>query len=203
MTTAVETKVCTRCNTAKAADEFARNQRRDDGLSVWCRPCHSDNSRTYRQNTRLCLQCGKRMGVHAFPANPGRDDGLGTWCTPCHTREARRTRNAIALKRQRQAEEATAARAKQPETLHTSWRNKAGCRGKDTTLWFPIGNTGPALLQIHQAKQVCQRQCPVMEACLQYALTSGQEHGVFGGMSEDERKALKRKAARNRSKASA
>jgi len=66
-------------------------------------------------------------------------------------------------------------------------------------LFFPIGNTGPALLQIEEAKAVCRR-CPVMDQCLQWALESGQDSGVWGGLSEDERRAMKRRAARNRAR---
>ncbi len=75
------------------------------------------------------------------------------------------------------------------------WRNYAACRDVDPELFFPIGNTGPALLQIDEAKQVCGR-CKVVEACLQWALESGQDSGVWGGLSEDERRALKRRGAR-------
>jgi len=73
------------------------------------------------------------------------------------------------------------------------WRSHAACRDVDPELFFPIGNTGPALLQIDEAKQVCAR-CKVVEACLQWALESGQDSGVWGGLSEDERRALKRRA---------
>lgn len=78
------------------------------------------------------------------------------------------------------------------------WRNRAACLEKDPELFFPVGNTGPALLQIEEAKSVCRR-CPVVDTCLQWALESGQDAGVWGGgMSEDERRALKRRAARAR-----
>ncbi|MGI5451481.1 WhiB family transcriptional regulator [Streptomyces sp. CA-243310] len=80
------------------------------------------------------------------------------------------------------------------------WRHSAVCREEDPELFFPIGNTGPALLQIEEAKAVCRRRCPVMEACLQWALKSGQDEGVWGGLSEDERRAMKRRAARNRAR---
>ena len=66
----------------------------------------------------------------------------------------------------------------------------------DPELFFPIGNSGPALLQIDEAKQVCRR-CSVMEECLRWAIESGQDAGrVRGGMSEDERRALKRRTIR-------
>lgn len=79
------------------------------------------------------------------------------------------------------------------------WRHGAECFGEDPELFFPIGNTGPALLQIEDAKAVCRR-CPVIDQCLQWALESGQDCGVWGGMSEDERRALKRRVARARSR---
>jgi len=56
--------------------------------------------------------------------------------------------------------------------------------------FFPVGNAGPALLQISQAKQVCAA-CPARTPCLQWALDSGQEAGVWGGTSEDERRAVR------------
>ncbi|MEU8250508.1 WhiB family transcriptional regulator [Nonomuraea sp. NPDC048916] len=82
------------------------------------------------------------------------------------------------------------------------WRHRAACRDVDPELFFPIGNSGPALMQIEEAKQVC-RSCPAVESCLKWALESGQDAGVWGGLSEDERRALKRRTARARSRASA
>jgi WhiB family redox-sensing transcriptional regulator len=82
------------------------------------------------------------------------------------------------------------------------WRDHAACRDEDPELFFPIGNTGPALLQIEEAKAVC-RACPVTAACLQWALDSGQDAGVWGGMSEDERRALSLRNARARLQTSA
>lgn len=79
------------------------------------------------------------------------------------------------------------------------WRHYAACRDEDPELFFPIGNTGPALLQIEEAKAVCRR-CSVIDACLAWALETGQDAGVWGGMSEDERRALKRRNARARAR---
>jgi len=83
------------------------------------------------------------------------------------------------------------------ELLFMDWRHKAACLTEDPELFFPVGNTGPALVQIAEAKKVCRR-CGVREACLQWALDAGQDHGVWGGLSEDERRAMKRRAARMR-----
>src|ERR1700742_3876854 len=72
------------------------------------------------------------------------------------------------------------------------WRHTAVCRDEDPELFFPVGNSGPALAQIADAKLVCNR-CPVTTECLSWALNTGQDSGVWGGMSEDERRALKRR----------
>ena len=77
------------------------------------------------------------------------------------------------------------------------WRNRAACLDEEPELFFPIGNTGLALPQIEEAKAVCSR-CEVVEACLEWAIESGQDAGVWGGLSEDERAALKRRNARAR-----
>lgn len=79
------------------------------------------------------------------------------------------------------------------------WRHDAICRDEDPELFFPVGTSGPALMQIAEAKSVCWR-CPVTESCLQWALESGQDAGVWGGMSEDERRALKRRSTRPRAR---
>jgi WhiB family redox-sensing transcriptional regulator len=79
-----------------------------------------------------------------------------------------------------------------------NWRNRAACRTEDPDLFFPIGTSGPALMQTEQAKAVCRR-CPVREPCLQWALDTGQSIGVWGGTSETERLALKRRIAARRS----
>ena len=79
------------------------------------------------------------------------------------------------------------------------WRHKAACRDEDPELFFPIGNTGPALMQIEEARAVCHR-CEVMDVCLRWAIDNGTEAGVWGGMSEDERRSHKRRQARARAR---
>jgi WhiB family transcriptional regulator, redox-sensing transcriptional regulator len=78
-----------------------------------------------------------------------------------------------------------------------TWRNRAACLDENPELFFPIGNTGSALVQIKEAKGVCGR-CEVVGECLEWAIESGQEAGVCGGLSDDERRALKRRNARRR-----
>ena len=78
-----------------------------------------------------------------------------------------------------------------------TWRNRAACLDADPELFFPVGNTGPALLQIQQAKAVCRR-CEVIEPCLRLSLESSKDSGIFGGLSDDERRSLRRRDARAR-----
>lgn len=73
--------------------------------------------------------------------------------------------------------------------LH-DWRSWAACRSMDPDLFFPSGRLGAALEHIEAAKAVC-RSCPVKGACLDYALASNQQDGVWGGTSEEERRSLR------------
>ena len=72
-----------------------------------------------------------------------------------------------------------------------AWRLRASCRSVDPDLFFPVGTTGLAVEQIDAAKAVCQA-CPVNTTCLEYALTTNQDSGVWGGTSEEERRSLRR-----------
>jgi WhiB family transcriptional regulator, redox-sensing transcriptional regulator len=87
-------------------------------------------------------------------------------------------------------------RARRPQRPAASqsarWSDHAACRDVDPELFFPAGHAGPALLQISRAKLVCAA-CPVRVACLDWALASHQEAGIWGGTSEDERRALRRR----------
>jgi WhiB family transcriptional regulator, redox-sensing transcriptional regulator len=76
------------------------------------------------------------------------------------------------------------------DRIRADWRTYAACRDMDTELFFPVGTAGRALVQIGRAKQVCA-QCLVRIACLEWALASGEDAGVWGGATEDERRALR------------
>ena len=78
-----------------------------------------------------------------------------------------------------------------------TWRNRAACWDQDPGLFFPPGNTDAELGHSAEAKIVCHR-CEVVETCLNWAIESGQDAGVWGGLSRDERRALKRRTARVR-----
>ena len=71
------------------------------------------------------------------------------------------------------------------------WRDRASCRDTDPDLFFPVGTTGPALDQIAAAKAVCNA-CDAQDQCLEFALATNQEAGVWGGTSEEERRKLRK-----------
>lgn len=77
-------------------------------------------------------------------------------------------------------------------TVTTDWRTLSECRDSDPNLFFPVGSTGPAVEQIAAAKKICA-SCAVNEECLQYALETNQEAGVWGGYAEDERRRLRKR----------
>lgn len=70
------------------------------------------------------------------------------------------------------------------------WRHRARCRDVDPELFFPVGTTGPAERQVEQAKAVCAL-CPVRSECLAYALDTAQDAGIWGGLTEEERRSLR------------
>jgi WhiB family redox-sensing transcriptional regulator len=78
-----------------------------------------------------------------------------------------------------------------------TWRDRAACLDEDPELFFPIGNTEPAFRQIEEARAVCLR-CEVREICLNWAMETRQEAGVWGGQSAEQRQSLKRRNARAR-----
>jgi WhiB family transcriptional regulator, redox-sensing transcriptional regulator len=71
----------------------------------------------------------------------------------------------------------------------SSWRFRGRCADTDPELFFP---TRPARRQVSRAKAVCA-QCPVKAECLEWALTTGQIDGVWGGLDEKERAVLRRR----------
>jgi WhiB family redox-sensing transcriptional regulator len=72
-----------------------------------------------------------------------------------------------------------------------NWRQYSACRDTDPDLFFPVGTTGPAIEQIDAAKAVCM-ECESRQPCLEFALTTNQDSGIWGGTSEEERRKLRR-----------
>jgi len=76
------------------------------------------------------------------------------------------------------------------------WQHWAACRDSDPDLWFTErgASTTPA-------KKIC-RECLVREDCLEFALANQEKHGIWGGMSENERRRLRRQRVQLRKQAS-
>jgi WhiB family transcriptional regulator, redox-sensing transcriptional regulator len=72
-----------------------------------------------------------------------------------------------------------------------SFRHLGACRGKDPSLFFPTGDQ--AAFQVQQAKAICNR-CPVEDQCRQWALETGEDHGVWGGLTATERRSKRKQA---------
>lgn len=72
------------------------------------------------------------------------------------------------------------------------WRDGAACRDHDPELFFPVSEIGPGAEQVEQAKAVCAT-CPVRAECLEYALDNALDYGIFGGLTESERREFARR----------
>jgi WhiB family redox-sensing transcriptional regulator len=70
-----------------------------------------------------------------------------------------------------------------------AWQDQANCLGVDPDLFFPERGAST-----REAKEVC-RGCEVREQCLEYALANGEKFGIWGGLSERERRRLRRQRA--------
>lgn len=70
-----------------------------------------------------------------------------------------------------------------------NWQALGACRIEDSEMFFPIGDSIHAKMQTEEAKAVCRR-CPMVERCLAWALETRQDFGVWGGLSEDDRRRL-------------
>jgi len=76
--------------------------------------------------------------------------------------------------------------------LDTDWKDSSNCLGVDPDLFFPERGAST-----REAKEVC-RGCIVREDCLEYALLNGEKFGIWGGMSERERRRIRRQRALER-----
>jgi WhiB family transcriptional regulator, redox-sensing transcriptional regulator len=68
------------------------------------------------------------------------------------------------------------------------WRAQGLCSGTDPDLFFAVG-----AIEHKQAKRIC-RGCPVRQDCLAYAMDSPVDHGIWGGLTERERRRWRRQA---------
>lgn len=71
------------------------------------------------------------------------------------------------------------------------WTEQAACRHVDPEVFFPVSERGPA---VERAKAVC-RSCLVRSDCLEDACARDERHGVWGGLTEAERRKYQRRRA--------
>lgn len=88
-----------------------------------------------------------------------------------------------------------------PKESNYKWQYQGACREVDPETFFLPYNcrSEEKRAYILEAKKVCAT-CPVIKECLEYAVTSNQEFGVWGGLSEEELRTVRRKRARVRSR---
>jgi len=67
-----------------------------------------------------------------------------------------------------------------------SWQDYANCRGADADLFFPERGAST-----RKAKAICG-ECQVRAQCLDFAIDVGEKFGIWGGMSERERRRVRR-----------
>jgi WhiB family redox-sensing transcriptional regulator len=70
--------------------------------------------------------------------------------------------------------------------MNATWRQHAACRGLDPEVFYPTSEE-----DAEEARAVCG-QCPVRQLCLEHALASRERDGVWGGMTERERRRIVR-----------
>jgi WhiB family transcriptional regulator, redox-sensing transcriptional regulator len=73
-----------------------------------------------------------------------------------------------------------------------SWRLHAACRGVDTAVFYGPDDERPTRKRVREqrAKAICST-CPVLVPCRQHALVHREWYGVWGGLGERERQAIR------------
>ncbi len=70
------------------------------------------------------------------------------------------------------------------DEVELQWMHNGNCRNYPPAAFFPSDGVG-----VDAARRICA-DCPVKDQCLEYALTSRIDHGVWGGTSERERRRI-------------
>lgn len=83
------------------------------------------------------------------------------------------------------------ARSTSSSTSTETWRDGAACRGIDPEVFYPATDE-----EAEDAKDICG-QCPVVDPCLEHALSFREKEGVWGGATERERRRIIRQRRRS------
>jgi WhiB family redox-sensing transcriptional regulator len=68
--------------------------------------------------------------------------------------------------------------------MNATWRQRSACRGLDADIFYPVSDD-----DAWEAQAVCSA-CPVRQLCLEHALTHREREGIWGGLTERERRRL-------------
>lgn len=144
--------------------------------------------------TKRCTRCKEDKPADQFCTKQYSTDGLNSWCKTCIAEDQREKRHERA-----EADRVVLDLPKPPR----NWRDDAACRGQDVDIWFAEG-TGPDEKAVARyAKRICAT-CPVREPCKLWALGwRGQLAGIWGGLTQEDRRSIKRREADERQRASA
>ncbi len=66
--------------------------------------------------------------------------------------------------------------------MNANWRQRGACKGLDPDIFYPSSDE-----EAEEAKGICA-SCPVQQVCLEHALTHRERDGVWGGLTERERR---------------
>ncbi|MBI2708154.1 MAG: WhiB family transcriptional regulator [Actinobacteria bacterium] len=78
------------------------------------------------------------------------------------------------------------------QRVEEAWQLRAACRGPQSAVFFPpntFERKDDKVERESRAKEIC-RTCPVREPCLAYAIKIKEQHGIWGGLNEAERRSL-------------
>jgi WhiB family redox-sensing transcriptional regulator len=70
-----------------------------------------------------------------------------------------------------------------------AWTERANCATTDPAIFFP-----PKGGRVRAARKVCA-SCPVVAQCLEFALEIDDRHGIYGGLTVEQREQVRRKRA--------
>ncbi len=75
--------------------------------------------------------------------------------------------------------------------MELSWKQFGNCRGVAPEIFYPVSDE-----EADEAKAICAT-CPVRETCLEHAIAVREKHGVWGGLTDRERRRLIRRRRRS------
>lgn len=148
-------------------------------------------------NARPCVECHRDFTPEPRPGHPWarcpdcrQNPERASWppvLAPVVSERSEGRQRAIQTAMQRLLAEAEA----------TEWMRDGNCIGVDPDLFFPERGASTS-----QAKAVC-RGCRVRPECLDYALATNEKFGIWGGLSERERRRIRRQRALDRRRGAA